>query len=294
MHTALACPGSVLLKEKAPPSPSNPASILGTKIHEAADTLLSSFLQNRIDGSEVVEPEPETKEILEFAKGYVQAIWKEALQEVLTGKAYGIEERLSFDDRLSIWGHADFWAVGIDERARRYGLVCDLKTGGFTLKLKQPQLATYALALRREIRSLGKDLDYVRVGIYQPKALDDEGRAYREVKFTAKQLDKWEEKILKLAETVYSDKKPKFKAGEHCRYCPGQALCKTYAGTLSKESSLALVNAEEFTFPEVSVLPDEVLVKITLAEKQVTSFVKSCKKLLMTKLLTARRLEVSN
>lgn len=289
MHIALKCSGSIGLKEKIPTTPPGPAAIKGTKTHEMAESLLKVFLETRNSGTSVVSTPVDLsdKSIWEAAVGWRDTIWKECFEESITGKAWALEDKLVFSEKFSLWGTADFWMVSTDERAKRYGVVCDLKSGHVYVDIVQnPQLAAYACALRMEIRNRGKDLDYVRAAIYQPFS---DGDKYRETKFTSKQLDNWDKKFLKLAEEVFSGKS-KFKAGAHCQYCPCQAHCETYGKYISKETSLALLDPSDITFPDPVGLPDTVLAKIVLNSKALEAFTKACRKLVLEKLFNGEKL----
>lgn len=288
MHIALHCAGSIGLKEKLPPSPSNPQSEKGTLIHKIAEESLRRLLDDKQNG--FINPQLLSVydiEAVTIANEWRNLVWKNCFEESITGKAYDLEDKLTLSEKFSIWGTADFWLVSTDERAKRYGFIADLKTGRIHVdEDRNPQLAAYACALRAEIRAQGKDLDYIKCAIYQPFS---EGEKWRETKFTSKQLDVWEKKFFKLAEDVFSGK-AKFKAGSHCKYCLGQAHCETYAKTLSKETSLALLDPKEFQFPEPSRLSDQVITNIVLQAKALDVFVKACKKLVFEKLYNGETL----
>lgn len=278
MHIGLYCAGSIGLKEKLPPSPSNPQSEKGTLIHDISKNHLETFLNNKVNGPSdaiitYLSPDKDTHYVV---NKWTELVWQHVFEQSITGKAWDLEDKLILSEKFSIWGTADLWLIATDERAKRYGFIADIKTGRVYVNEKNnPQLAAYACALRKEIRESGKDLDYIRAAIYQPFS---DGEHWRETKFTSKQLDVWEKKFFKLAETVFSGR-AKFKAGDHCKYCPGQAHCETYAKTLSKETSLALLNPKEFQFPEPSRISDAVLSNIVLNAKALDTFIKACKKL---------------
>lgn len=284
LHIALMCPGAVGLKESLPPEPAGAPAVRGTAMHEAAAAALEDWLEAKLEGTDpdVRLREVTDAEVRRTAEGWRDILWDEAFERCATGKVYGIEDKLTFSEKIGLWGTADFWLVSTDDRARPYGMIADLKSGYTYVEAHQnPQLAAYACALRAEVRALGKDLDYVRAAIYQPFG---EGESYRETRFTAKQLDTWEKKFLTLAEKVYSPK-PKFKAGHWCQYCPGRARCLTYDKHRVKETGLRLLDATEFAFPPAPTIPDEVLVRIVAHEKQLDSFMKACRKELTAKLL---------
>lgn len=289
MHVALECDASVGLKESLPPEPAGAAAQKGTIIHGAAANRLEGFLYQKIHGEypplgfPPLEPEVE-----KMADAWRDHIWERAFQGSVTGKTYGIEEKLVFSEQYSLWGTADFWMIATDERAKVYGMVCDLKSGYLFVDAdKNPQLAAYACALRREARQRGVVLDYVRAAIYQPYG---DGDKWRETKFTGKQLDGWEKKFHRLAQSVFAGG-AKYSPGEHCQYCPGRVRCKAYDQYRTKETGLKLLDASEIKFPEVPALPDDVLVRIVRHEKQLASFVKACRKELLNKLLSGNKVE---
>lgn len=290
MKIALACSGAVGLKEKAPKQPQTEASAKGTKIHEAAAMLLEDFLAHKENGTDPeirahLLLEPEVKKV---AEGWRDIIWEKFFGKTITGNfVYGIEDKLVFSEKFDCWGTADFWGISIDERARRFGYIADLKTGYVFVDLDGGQLPCYACALIKEAEAKGLKLEYVVCALYQPFG---EGEKYRTVKFTAKQLAAWEKKFNKLASEVYSDKQ-KFKAGKHCKYCPGQTLCKKYDEYRQKETGLAFLNPVEFKFPDVAVIPDDALVRIIKHEDALKSFVKACATTLYNKLMQGQKID---
>lgn len=284
LHVSLQCAAAVGLKESLPPEAPGAPAIKGTKLHLAGSWHLDNFLHKKITGEEIPRPaevdtDPETAKV---ADAWTQEIWHKAFDKSVTGKVYGIEDKLIFSEKYSLWGTTDFWLVSTDERAKPYGMVCDLKTGFILVDAAaNPQLAAYALSLRKTVRDAGKDLDYVRAAIFQPFG---DGDKWKETKFTSKQLDVWEKKFLKLAEAVFSNQ-AKFKAGEHCSYCPGRVVCKVYDKYRVKETGLKLLDPEEFKFPEAPSAPVDALVRIVKHEKQLESFVAACRKELLNRML---------
>lgn len=272
------CPGSVFHLRDIPKQPAGPEATQGTKAHEAAEIVLTDFLEHKVSGA---DPDirahllTDNDDILEAAYGYRDAIWTEILGEALTGKYYGLEERFTLDVNLGMFGTVDFWCVYIDDRGKRVGVIMDYKFGYIPVPAKgNAQLAFYAAALRREIRAGGKDLDYVIGGIYQPKATGDS--ALSTTKFTAKQLDVWEKKFLNAAHDIYVKKKAKFKAGEWCQYCDAKAVCKAYKASIQTKSSLKLIDPDEIEFPTPETVPDEQIAKIVLHSEEVKKFLKAC------------------
>lgn len=275
------CPGSVFYLRDLPPDEGNAATDQGTRAHELAEKVLRSFLQHKIEGTPVEEPSTDDPEMDEHVMDYVRAVWKEALEESITGKAYELEDRLTIDQHLQMWGSSDFWAVYIDDRAKRVGIIGDFKYGyHFVSEEDNGQLAFYAVALRSEIRRAGKDLDYVRAFIFQPRAGDDgaQGKpSYREYKFTAAKLDSWEKKFLKAAEQIFVKQVPKFKAGDWCQWCRAKAQCKTHAREIETKTALQVIDPEMNTLPLPEKLTDEQLLRIVIHGDTLTDFVAACK-----------------
>lgn len=272
------CPGSVFLLRNIGEQPPGPDAARGTIAHEAAEIVLADFLEHKVSGTD-----PDIRahllcqddETLEAAYGYRDTIWKEILDEALTGKAYGLEEKFTLNSNLGMFGTADFWAVYIDDRGKRVGVVVDFKFGYVPVHAERnAQLAFYAAALRKEIRDGGKDLDYVIGGIYQPKSQGLE--LLSKTRFTAKQLDAWEIKFLKAAHDIYVKKKAKFKAGPWCQYCNAKAVCRAYKASVETRTSLKLVDPDEVSFPQPETVPDEAIAKVLLHADEIQKFIKAC------------------
>jgi len=160
-----------------------------------------------------------------------------------------------------MWGFCDFWCIHTDDRGKRVLIIVDYKNGRNEVPVENnPQLAGYACCIRQFLQDNGKDIDYCRAAIYQPNG--SSGVSYKETSFTAKQLDRWKQKFYKAAQIIFSGKKPKFKVGSWCKFCPAVAVCETRLKHLEQETQLKLFEPEEIKFPEPQTLPLEVLVKL--------------------------------
>lgn len=272
------CPGSVFLLRGIEKQPPGRAAIEGTKAHEAAEIVLEDFLEHKVSGA---DPDIRARlmshddSVMEAAYGYRDAIWKEILNEALTGKAYGLEEHFTLDEHLGMFGTADFWCVFIDDRGKRAGCIVDFKFGYTPVSVERnAQLAFYAAALRQEIKDGGKDLDYVIGGIYQPKVQGSSALSI--TKFTGKQLDTWQKKFLKAAHDIYVKKKAKFKAGAWCQYCDAKAVCKAYKASIETKSSLKLVDPDEVSFPAPETVPDEAISRLLMHAEDITKYLSAC------------------
>ncbi len=270
----LNCTGAVQLKESLPPEAASIYAEEGTKAHELAEKVLRDRLIALENGpTGLLESVYDaTDEMLDAAEGYADAVVNKALEGFVTGKAWGIEDQFTLHEKFEMYGHIDFWAVYIDDRGARVGVIGDFKYGfGRVDAVNNPQLAYYACALREELRRSDRDLDYVRAFIYQPRGTAE---AYSETKFTGKQLDTWTSKFLKVAESVFIKKKFKFKAGKHCKYCKAKSVCKEFNKSLENKTALALVDTQ-VKFPEPERLSDTQLVNILTHRSAIESYLKS-------------------
>lgn len=286
------CPGSVFLSKEMPPEKASIHAEAGTVAHEVAEMCLEDFLKHKLEGTDPsirAHLLHKNEEMYEAALAYTETIWKDVLEESITGKAYGLEEKLAIDERLSMYGFVDFWAVYISDSGKRVGVVADFKFGYYPVVAKNnPQLAFYACALREEMKRHGKDLDIIRGVIFQPRA--NAVKAYQETKFTSKQLTVWKNKFLKAAESILVKKEEKFKLGNWCQFCRAQAVCPTYQADLSKKSTLQLVRIEEEVFPKPEQIPDETILKLVLHQDAVEEFLSSVKKYALSRCLNGKPL----
>lgn len=277
LHRALNCTASVSLIEQMGPQKPSEASISGTRTHELLKIVLEDFLNWKIDGTDPdiraeLTRNPEDAEAMSRVYEARNALWIKGLEQSITGKAYGIEEKLCLDEALGLWGTTDFWCVYTDDRARRTALVFDYKDGYYDVSAKgNPQLAAYLCALRAELKQRGKDIDHARGVIYQPRA---QGEPWKETTFTPRQLDVWEKKFFKLAEQIYVKKKVKFKIGPWCELCNAKGLCPEFDKHLKTKTELMLVERSN-GFPSVERLPDSQISKIILHADEIKDFLKS-------------------
>lgn len=271
------CPGSVLISKGIPEGEAGEAAKLGTRAHEIAEKFLGTFLHHKVTGEHgnfFPSIDAETDEIYEHVKEYTQAIWEKVLLGSVTSKGYGLETEFSFHDDYQMYGHVDFWSVYIDRKGKRAGVVVDFKYGFVHVPVeKNLQLIYYAIALQNYCKSKGKPLESIRTVIYQARHDDP----YREAKYTAAQLEKYEKKFLKAAHTILIEKKQKFKVGDWCTFCPAKSVCPTFIKDIETKTSLKIVDPDEVTLPVPATLPPEKLAKIVLYANVLEKFLKSCK-----------------
>jgi hypothetical protein len=270
------CPGSYFYKKDLPPQLPTKYTDEGTKAHSVAEVALEDFLESKISG---IDPQRRLlgldPEMVAHALAYVQALWDNCLEKSITGKFYGLEEKYILSEEFDMWGYCDFWAVHVDDRAKRRGIIVDYKYGYNKVSIeKNAQLAFYACSLQEEFTEKGKELDYVTAVIFQPRC---EAEAYKEVKFTNTQLKQWRKKFLKAGAQIFLKKKPIFKVGDHCKWCPAKAICKTYSRQMVSDTDLAIVDTK-ITLPVPEKLDDASLSKIILNADKLEEFLTACRK----------------
>lgn len=278
----IACPGSYFLTKDMPEEEEREEAIEGTKAHECCEWAIAATLWFKIHGDGLNDEKPECwEEFKDVALAYTDAIWKNGLYESITGKSYIIEAEVEIDKNLGMAGSLDFAAIYSDERGRSAGYIADLKYGyNYVEEKKNDQLAFYACGLRETVRRGGKDLDYVRAAIYQPRC---GGVPYRETVFSGKALDTWLKRARAAASRIFVDKKPKFKAGDWCKYCRGKAVCKSYQKHAQEAAALELVNIDTVTLPTVEQIPEDQIVKMLLNWDKVEALGKALKAYAMQK-----------
>lgn len=270
------CPGSVFLEQEVGPQPQSDAAEEGTRAHEIAEIALHDFLQHKVEGTDAdarMNAIVGEDDKVEAAYRYAAAAWEQGLQGSVTGKVFGFEEEVTLDEGLEMGGSCDFWCVYIDDRGKRVCYLLDYKYGFGYVDADSAQLALYATAMRKECRAMGKDLDYVRVAIFQPRAGDP---AYREKKHTSAQLDAWEKKFYKAATQIFIKKKPTYKVGAWCRYCRARGICEKYLATTENNTQLKLIQADTITLPTPERISDADISRILKHKEDIEGFLKAC------------------
>ena len=281
----LKCTGSIFLSRQAPDEPAGDDATRGTKLHDLADTRLAAKLEWAEKGTlykhrDDFFDDDVSESDRDVVEGYVNDCFDNVLEGTVTGKVYGVEDKMVLDEFLAMFGTADFWVVYKDDKGNLAGAISDLKTG---FKERDPkkdsQLGYYAVMLQDLVRSQGKELAYVRVRFYQP-ALQEQ---YPEYKWTAAALDTLKKKLIKTATDTYQKKKPKFKAGEHCEHCRVSALCPTYAQVIEQETALKVAGSELFELPAIETLSDEQIAALCVYGKTIKKWVDSANELALNR-----------
>lgn len=264
----LRCLASVKLSADMPPEPETEWAAEGTKAHELCEQKLKAFVVHRRTGKEHKVIEWDDSFMNTIADQYVEHIWNEVLDGSVTDKVILFEEKLILRPDVA-FGFVDLAVLYIDDRGRRAAWVADFKYGYVQVDAEDNmQLAFYACALQRMLKAKGKEVEYVNVGIYQPRA---EGETWKTWSITAKQMEKLTAKFDKALDD-YQAGKIKAKLGEHCFYCKAKAICRKYKEDLMSRSSLTNIDGTQPSLPAIGTLTTEQRVKLYLVKDEVEKF----------------------
>lgn len=285
----ISCPGSVQLIDSldVKQKPAGPAAKKGDVGHKYAEMALKQLIQHKLKGTDpnikfellTATPNPvfdtpeEQEKYVQWARDYRDVVFENVCENSITKKAYGFETLVTLDKKLQSGGYIDFWLVDIDHRARRRLSIVDYKTGYHEVEVqKNEQLLLYAAAFRAYLVEKGKDIDYVRLVIYQPQS---EPEAFKQVTYTIKQLETFTKKALKAAAETYSDK-PKLKSGSHCQWCPAQTRCPQYTKEIETQTAIKLIDTKAIKVPQVQLLPKDGVARIALDADRLHAFIDEC------------------
>lgn len=268
----MACPASVRLSEGII-SPTSKYAEEGTAAHELAEKTLrsetklcSQFLEEEINGFEVDE------EMADAVQVYVDAVLAEA-----EGNQLFIEQRFNLaklNPPSPMFGTAD--AVIWNEKERLLS-VMDLKFGiGVPVKVERsPQLSYYALGAMLAMEEHGIYPERIRMVIVQPRHEHRDGpvRSFEIDSYTLRA--EWAQDLIEAANrTLEPD--AEIVAGDHCKFCPAQAVCP-----LLHAQALEAVQQEfdvaEFAPPPPETLTEAQIVDILNKSKQFESWLASVK-----------------
>lgn len=247
LHRALACPGSVALSAKVPPSPNSHASIRGTAGHELTQTCYETgrspheFVGTFVNGFAVDDDLADAAQVvlnyyLDRSIGPDDIVW--------------FERRFDLSSRLcrEFTGSADFM-----HHASLLGLleVVDAKFGVVPVTVEgNVQLLSYALMALLELSKECRAVSLVRITIVQPGRMDGQP-AVQSVDVTLEELRAFARTLEDGLLATVADNAPR-QAGDHCGYCPAGGVCPELANR-----SLAVAEAQ-FDGPTRTLPPDPV------------------------------------
>jgi len=273
------CSGSVFLGRKVGKRPDTRASLYGTDTHELAEICGEDFLTHKLTGS---DPDKNYKEAKAFrdeqqiyaVEIYRDYIWDEVLENSITNKAWGFEDKVEHADCDKRGGTVDFWCVCINDKAERVLHILDFKNGTDPVSIKHEQFIDYGTCFRSMLRAQGKDIDRLITHLVQPNSMD--GVKIQKKSYTPKQMDAKDAWFMKAIHKIYVDKKCTFKVGTHCKWCPGQSLCEKHGKKVEVETGLSLLSTD-VPLPDPKSLTEEQAVAIALNETAIKQLCKACK-----------------
>lgn len=228
----LACAGSIRLSEGMPNERGWPAKE-GSVAHHLAHLILAgdvALIDPYAFVGEIypeVEPDiPVTEDMIAPVMLYVKHV--RSLMAVVD--EYGIEDKITLE-KLSppepMYGTADFWGVW---RAGRTLYISDLKYGqGVMVEVKgNKQERYYAVGVVLKLGLTPADIDAIQLTIVQPRKDHPEG-AIRQERISMTELLEFAEQELMPGAWATQDKNAPLVTGEHCRFCPAQAVCPALA-----------------------------------------------------------------
>lgn len=270
------CYGWASLVKDLPYEEPGDAAKRGTALHTGIlERKVLSEINHRIDGSDVVPNTPASyRDIPDWpadgiilADEFWQLVWKEVLEEFITGKKIHIEKKLMLFPDLDSGGTADFIAMYYNDKGKFVAVLGDCKFGRTYVEPSDEQFKFYLCALNKVAKDKGKNIDIFESFVYQP----EHEPVFRRHTFTKSEIERAEVKYLK-AITESKKEKPKFKVGDWCTWCKAKAKCEAYTNHLDKEMELAVIRNKELgtvNFIDVATTPDEILEKIHLFKHKV-------------------------
>lgn len=257
-HRWLACPGSVVLEETAPPDKGNAYAAEGTVAHEVAARTLESGAdsaaghlgeRHNVDGFEVLV----TQSMVDYVNQYVAFVRAETGEHVAMYENAVPLSHMTGEDGAT--GTADVIIVKPDEI-----VVIDLKYGmGEHVEVKgNPQLLMYAsgaLALIEEIIGfIGQTK--VRKVVYQPRIdnIDEDTITVADVRTFEERVRAGVDRIRSAQENFSEDW---LVVGEkQCRWCRVKAACPALRDEVKSLAGGSLATADDFAAFKVEN-PDE-------------------------------------
>ena len=259
-HRILHCPGQVSYCATLPPRPDSDASEEGTAAHE--------YLEARLLGITAPEVDRETREAVQVAIDYVEGV---ALKQGRSLRLY-TEYYSRFPQNVvapeDAGGYLD---VGLIDDTTNELWVIEYKHGAgvFVPVVGNEQLLFNATGI-----SWGRPFARIHCVVVQPRILW-RGPVVRE--WTIDMLDVIEfqarmERAIAIADRC--GQPDTLKPGEHCRFCPGEAMCQA-----REKGALSVVGARSissFVPPPPPTLGLARLSEILLHADEIKSWLKAC------------------
>lgn len=239
----LNCPGSLHLCKDLPPEEPSVYAKEGTRAHGYAEKILRAWVDKgkprgfpSLDDLRILFAEKEHEDaffpgedddrgfsMLDYVMTYVNLCMDEVDAFDDPGPAIRIEQKLTLDEGMKMFGTADFLLTG-KLQGKDVGVIVDLKYGkGKKVKIENnSQLAYYAVGLMKTSK---RPLEEIKVRVVQPR-IDE---FFSERWYTRRELIAWENHIISGAENALwqlAGARPRFLLdGPWCFFCPGRKIC---------------------------------------------------------------------
>ncbi len=283
------CYGWASLVKDLPSEPAGVHAARGTALHKGVlEVKTATEIEHRVSGKglffdySTIENWPEEGE--ELADEFWELVWGKVLEQFITGKKIFIEKKLMLFSDLDCGGTADFIVLYYNDKGKFVAVLGDCKFGKVRVSPDKEQLKFYLTALNKAVKEKGGSIDEFRSFVYQPT----HSEVFTEHKFTKNEIERAE---IKYEKAIIESKKenPKFKVGDHCKYCKAQGRCISYKKHLDNQMEIMVLrNQNEVSFAPVETLSDESLAKIALYGEKITKYINNVKSEVMLRFLNKK------
>lgn len=218
------CPGSVALSEQFPTLLENPAGPEGTAAHWVASSMLTTHAP--LVGEIAPNGIAVTEEMIDGALLYYNHVFK------LANPHGGIKVRFRWEEReympsIHPEAHGTPDGAGVIDLCDLTGEihVPDYKFGHAEVSPKTMQLVMYSRGILDRLKFDGHAEQHIKIHLHiiQPRCYTAAG-PIRTYTTTAADLRADWNRLRAAAHEALSPN-PRFKVGDHCRYCPGRRAC---------------------------------------------------------------------
>lgn len=272
----ISCPGSYAASEGIITKPSE-AALEGTRAHEWSERLRKACSTGDPNdyARELAILESIDEDMAFYVDNYIDFL--DTLKTNFQSDKFDdyeeyLESRVHYTE--NIWGTLDYGCVRSNSNGQIQAIIADLKYGrGVYVEAKEnPQLIVYLIGLEEYI---GARFDKAWIYIYQPRIPKD--KPYEKMVLTRKDIDLWRDKLT-TAEHICLEMKEgnipiKFKAGDHCQFCPAQPQCPTFKA-YAQSGNIKLLDDIQ-TLPAVERIPIESLILLHKKKKQIEHFLEN-------------------
>lgn len=292
------CPGSIYLIDKVPPEDEkrkSPFAAEGSLAGKIAENILSDWLIKDMEIPQAYEAwkaEFPNEEMQDHILGYCLFCARLVMQQ--TSERVGIEKSFVMSRKYKSFGTADFCFSFIGKGGKKLLHVVDLKYGqGVEVDAAGNKQCAFYLCAADKDPDWGP-FDAAAITIYQPRIESEYGPA-KTVRFKRAELDWWHKEFKARMDTAWEMKesgKPYYKAGDHCRWCRGQAICKAFldAHTDLPSVDFAEVVADE-QLPPPTMLNDRQIVTLIKNRPILESWLKRVEEYGHNRMLSDRPIE---